>query len=174
MTTTLEKSTSRNDRTLTARDVMTSGVVRVPADLTLAELADVLMENEISGAPVVDEDGTLVGVVSLFDVARQLTGESSVMTDRGSPEFYVRGWEDQYAAEEFRKLRIQEGELTVRDVMTPAIFAVAEDEAVEDVARNLVDGHIHRLLVTRGSEVVGIISSLDLLRAFLGDAPARR
>jgi CBS domain-containing protein len=151
-----------------ARDVMTTEVVKVPADLTVAELADVFMENEISGAPVVDEDGALVGVVSVFDVARQSSGETGVVTEQGNPEFYVRGWEEQYTVEEFRKLRVQEGHLTVRDVMTPAAFTVEEDDPISDVARTLVDGHIHRVLVTRGHEVVGIISSLDLLRAYLG------
>lgn len=151
-----------------ARDVMTTDVVKVPADLTVAELADVFMENEISGAPVVDEDGALVGVVSVFDVARQSSGETGVVTEQGNPEFYVRGWEEQYSVEEFRKLRVQEGHLTVRDVMTPAAFTVEEDDPISDVARTLVDGHIHRVLVTRGHEVVGIISSLDLLRAYLG------
>lgn len=151
-----------------ARDVMTTDVVRVPADLTIAELADVFMENEISGAPVVDETGALVGVVSVFDVARQSSGETGVVTDQGSPEFYVRGWEEKYTVEEFRKLRVQEGSLSVRDVMTPAAFTVEEDDPISDVARTLVDGHIHRVLVTRGNEVVGIISSLDLLRSYLG------
>jgi CBS domain-containing protein len=151
-----------------ARDVMTTEVVKVPADLTVAELADVFMENEISGAPVVDEDGALVGVVSVFDLARQSSGEAGVVTEQGNPEFYVRGWEEQYTVEEFRKLRVQEGHLTVRDVMTPAAFTVEEDDPISDVARTLVDGHIHRVLVTRGHEVVGIISSLDLLRAYLG------
>lgn len=150
-----------------ARDVMTTEVVRVPADLTVAELADVFMENEISGAPVVGEDGSLVGVVSVSDVARQSSEESGVVSDQGNPEFYVRGWEEQYTVEEFRKLRVQEGHLTVRDVMTPAAFTVEEDDPISDVARTLVDAHIHRVLVTRGHEVVGIISSLDLLRAYL-------
>lgn len=154
-------------KTLRARDVMTADVVRVPADLTVGELADVFMENEISGAPVVDDEGSLVGVVSVFDIARQRSGETGITSDQGNPEFYVRGWEESYSLEEFRKLRVQEGNLTVRDVMTPAIFTVAEDDPISDVARSLVDGHIHRVLVVRGAEVVGIISSLDLLRAYL-------
>lgn len=168
MTTITRSRSTPRSKEPRARDVMTTEVVKVPADLTVAELADVFMENEISGAPVVDEDGGLVGVVSVFDVARQSSGETGVLTEQGNPEFYVRGWEEQYTVEEFRKLRVQEGHLTVRDVMTPAAFTVEEDDPISDVARTLVDGHIHRVLVTRGHEVVGIISSLDLLRAYLG------
>lgn len=169
MRTATEREPKSRKKTLRARDVMTTEVVRVPVDLTVAELADVFMEHEISGAPVVGEDGGLLGVVSVFDVARQRSGESGITTDQGNPEFYVRGWEEHYTLEEFRKLRVQEGNLTVREVMTPAIFTVGEDDPVTDVARTLVDGHIHRVLVVRGNEVVGIISSLDLLRAYLGD-----
>ncbi len=152
---------------LKARDVMTTEVVTVRDDLTLGELTDVLMENEISGAPVVDADDNLVGVVSVMDVARQSSDESNVGVDQGNPEFFVRGWEEQFSVEEFRKLRVQETTSTVRDVMTPALFTVAEDDPIADVARTLVDGHIHRVLVTRESELIGIISSLDLLRAYL-------
>jgi CBS domain-containing protein len=153
---------------LRARDVMTVEVVKVPVDLTVAELAEIFMENEISGAPVVDEDGALVGVVSVSDIARRSSGEAGVDSEQGNPEFYVRGWEEKYTPEEFRQLRVQEGNLTVRELMTPAIFTVAEDDPISEVARTLVDGHIHRVLVTRGHEAVGIISSLDLLRAYLG------
>lgn len=152
---------------LKARDVMTTEVVTVREDLTLGELTDVLMENEISGAPVVDADDNLVGVVSVMDIARQSSEDSSVGVDQGNPEFFVRGWEEQFSIEEFRKLRVHETGLTVRDVMTPALFTVAEDDPIADVARTLVDGHIHRVLVTRNSELIGIISSLDLLRAYL-------
>lgn len=169
MKTLIDKELRTRKSSLRARDVMTTEVVRVPAELTVGELADVLMENEISGAPVVDEEGALVGVVSVFDIARQRSGELGTSTDQGNPEFYVRGWEEHYTLEEFRKLRVQEGSLTVREVMTPAIFTVGEDDPIADVARTLVDGHIHRVLVVRGSEVVGIISSLDLLRAYLGE-----
>lgn len=169
MKTTTETVPKTRKKTLRARDVMTTEVVRVPADLTVGELADVFMENEISGAPVVDEEGSLVGVVSVFDIARQRSGESGISADQGNPEFYVRGWEEHYTVEEFRKLRVQEGNLTVREVMTPAIFTVGEDDPIADVARTLVDGHIHRVLVVRGNEVAGIISSLDLLRAYLGE-----
>lgn len=168
MTTITRSRSKARSKEPRARDVMTTEVVKVPADLTVAELADVFMENEISGAPVVDEEGALVGVVSVFDVARQTSGETGVVTEQANPEFYVRGWEEQYTVDEFRRLRVQEGHLTVRDVMTPAAFTVEEDDPISDVARTLVDGHIHRVLVTRGHEVVGIISSLDLLRAYLG------
>jgi len=159
---------------LKAKDVMTTRVVTVRDDLTIAELADVLLENEISGAPVVDENNQLTGVVSVLDLARQSSSEGDLASEGGSPEFFVRGWEEQYSAEELRRLRVRKSNLTVRQVMTPAVFTVSEEDPIDDVAQTLVQAHIHRVLVTRDSMLVGIISSLDLLRAYLDEGVATR
>lgn len=152
---------------LKAKDVMTTRVVTVREELTLAELADVLIENEISGAPVVDEHGQLSGVVSVQDLVRQTSAEGDLAAETGSPEFFVRGWEEQYSPDDIRRLQVRKSDVTVRDVMTPAVFTVSEEDLIDDVAQTLVQAHIHRVLVTRDSLLVGIISSLDLLRAYL-------
>jgi CBS domain-containing protein len=152
---------------LKAKDVMTTRVVTVREDMTLTELGDVLVENEISGAPVVDEHGQLTGVVSVQDLVRQSSAEGNLASESGSPEFFVRGWEEQYSPEELRRLQVRKSDVTVRDVMTPAVFTVSEEDLIDDVAQTLVQAHIHRVLVTRDSVLVGIISSLDLLRAYL-------
>ncbi len=158
---------------LKAKDVMTTRVVTVRDDSTVAELAEVLLENEISGAPVVDENGQLSGVVSVQDLARQSAVEGDLASEEGNPEFFVRGWEEQYGIDDLRRLRIHTPSLTVRQVMTPAVFTVAEDDSIDDVAQTLVQAHIHRVLVTRDSMLVGIISSLDLLRAYLDEGAAK-
>jgi len=152
---------------LKAKDVMTTRVVTVREDLTVAELADLLIENEISGAPVIDEHGQLTGVVSVQDLARQSSSEGNIAGEGGHPEFFVRGWEEEYSADELRKLQVRKSSSTVRDLMTPAVFTVSEEDQIDDVAQTLVQAHIHRVLVTRDSILVGIISSLDLLRAYL-------
>ncbi|MGD2114600.1 MAG: CBS domain-containing protein [Acidobacteriota bacterium] len=152
---------------LKAKDVMTTRVVTVREDMTLSELGDVLIENEISGAPVVDEHGQLTGVVSVQDLVRQTAAEGNLAGEGGNPEFFVRGWEEQYSPDELRRLQVRKSDVTVRDVMTPAVFTVSEEDLIDDVAQTLVQAHIHRVLVTRDSVLVGIISSLDLLRAYL-------
>jgi CBS domain-containing protein len=154
---------------LRAKDVMTTRVVTVREDLTIAELADLLIESEISGAPVIDEHGQLVGVVSVQDLARQSSSEGSIAGEGGHPEFFVRGWEEEYSPDELRKLQVRKASATVRDLMTPAVFTVSEEDSIDDVAQTLVQAHIHRVLVTRDSVLMGIISSLDLLRAYLGE-----
>jgi predicted transcriptional regulator len=72
-------------RTLTANDVMNTEVLTVRVDLTVRELAAFLTEKQISGAPVVDLDGRLVGVVSVTDVAESDAERPDLVGDRSSP-----------------------------------------------------------------------------------------
>ena len=123
--------------TLTARDVMSGPVLSVRADLTLKEVSTRLSEAGISGAPVVDDAGSLLGVVSQADLARTL-GEGG--GGGGGPE------------------------LTVRRIMTPVADTVSEDATVPEIARIMVANQYHRLVVTRREEPVGIVSSMDLLK----------
>lgn len=150
-------------RDLIARDVMNPEVIRVRDDLTVAEVAEFLVDHEISGAPVEDADGHLVGVVSLTDVAAALAGNDQAVVDHPQPGFYVRGWEDRFNPEDLAGLRIGESELTVADIMTTALFAVDEEMPVSRVAEKMIRSHVHRLLVTRRRKVVGIITTSDLL-----------
>jgi CBS domain-containing protein len=70
----------------------------------------------------------------------------------------------QVAAEEASTFHIeQESQAKVRDIMTPMVFAVAEDASVQEAADMMVKGRIHRLIVTRDSRIAGIVTALDLL-----------
>ena len=86
-------------RKLSAADVMNTRVLTVRPDMTARELAGFLVENQISGAPVLDAHGKLVGVVSLTDIA-----ESDA--ERAPEEAPGHGWEGKVAAEEMRGLHV--------------------------------------------------------------------
>ncbi|MBP1642636.1 MAG: hypothetical protein H6Q03_1305 [Acidobacteria bacterium] len=150
-------------RDLVARDVMNPEVIRVRDDMTVAELAEFLVDHDISGAPVEDADGHLVGVVSLTDVAAALAGNDQAVVDHPQPGFYVRGWEEKFNPEDLAGLRVADSELTVAEIMTPSIFAVDEEMPVSKVAEKMIRSHLHRLLVTRRRKVVGILTTSDLL-----------
>ncbi len=157
-------------RALTARDVMNPEVLAVRDDRTVADLADFLVDNEISGAPVEDAEGRLIGVVSLTDVARVLGGHDQAVIDHPQPEYYLRGWEDRFNPEDVAGLRVAESDLTVGEIMTPKVFAVEDEMPISKVAEKMIHGHLHRLLVTRDRKVVGIISTSDLLGLLVEDA----
>ncbi len=150
---------------LRAHDIMNAEVIKVRDDMTVRELASFLVDNEISGAPVENREGKLVGVVSLTDIALTVSGGDAVALDRSNPSFFVRGWEEALDVEAMTGFHVEEGEgLLVREIMTPSIYSVPEDTPVAEVARTMLDAHLHRLLVTRGDRLAGIITTSDLLQ----------
>lgn len=159
-------------RELVAKDVMNTEMLKVRDDMTVAELAEFLVDHEISGVPVEDADGHLVGVVSLSDVARSLTGRDEAVLTHTEPEYYLSSWEERFNAEDIAGLRIAESDETVAEIMTPSILAVDEEMPVGKIAEKMIDARIHRLLVTRGKKVVGIITTTDLLGLLVDDDEA--
>ena len=157
-------------RLITAADLMNPRVLTVREDLTVRELANVLVENEISGAPVEDRSGKLVGVVSLTDIAAALAEDDELETESERGDFFLSEWEDDgMSREEIEELGLDEAELTVADLMTPEVFTVREDTPVSEIAEAMIQNHVHRILVTREVRVVGIISTSDLLGLLVED-----
>jgi CBS domain-containing protein len=148
----------------TANDIMNPNVMTVRDDMTLHELATFLTENEISGAPVVDSRGKLVGVVSVTDIALSEAERASVEADPSSPPFYSGGWRERLRREGLSGMHIESSGLLVRDIMTPAVYTVPDTASVSEIARTMITGRLHRLLVVRGHQVVGIITTLDLIK----------
>lgn len=150
--------------TLTIKDIMTRDIMMAHAHWTLDRLAEFFTDNYISGAPVVADDGELVGVVSLTDMVRHNSLHDS-FEGNDVHEYYHQFLGEQYAREEIAALRIRtEALVTVRDIMTPIIFEVHENATPQEVADAMIRGRIHRVFVTRDKRVVGIVSALDMLR----------
>ncbi len=141
-------------------------ILEVSEDWPIEHLAEFLVENSISGAPVIDENGKLIGVVSLMDIVRQDTLSNKDIQLQRSHEYYLNPLEDQYTQEEYTAFHIKNESLTtVKDIMTPIVFSVNEDTRLQEVADMMLRGRIHRLFVTHNEKVIGIISSLDMLEA---------
>jgi predicted transcriptional regulator len=149
-------------KTGNVEDLMNPDIMTVADDMTTDELARYLIEREISGAPVVDSQGHLIGVVSMTDIGRNMA-ESSDGESSSSSDFY-RDIAADLTLEDLGQRYVEQRTVTVRDVMTPVIHHVPVTASVAEAARIMVDRHIHRLVVTQGKEPVGIITSLDLLK----------
>ena len=148
---------------LTAKNVMTSEVLVVRADWSVDRLAEFLMENLISGAPVESKDGELIGVVSLTDIVHDKTRHEK--DPHWLHDYYLHALERQCAREELSSFRIEAEPLsTIRAIMTPMIFQVTENVPVQQVADMMIKNRIHRVLVTRNKKIVGIISTPDMLK----------
>jgi predicted transcriptional regulator len=152
-------------KTRNVKDLMNPDIMTVADEMTTDELARYLIEREISGAPVVDSQGQLIGVVSMTDIGRNVA-EPSELT---SSNFYRDDGMD-LTLEDLGQRFVEERAVTVRDVMTPVIHKVPVTASVAEVARIMVEQHIHRLVVTEGSDPVGIITSMDLLK-MVADLP---
>ncbi|MEL6772677.1 MAG: CBS domain-containing protein [Bacteroidota bacterium] len=150
---------------LVARSYMTREVHTVPLDLPIDALAEFFVEHQISGAPVVADDDTLVGVVTLRDVVRTLRYPDREPHRHTANDYYLRPLDGAYAQEELDGFRVGGGyQHTVRDIMTPAAYSVDEGLPVQDVADVMIRARLHRLLVTKEGKLSGILSALDLLR----------
>jgi CBS domain-containing protein len=141
---------------VTAKDVMTHEPVCVEPSTTIRQLARVLDENGISGAPVVDGQRRVIGVVSRTDLMRRCS--------EGTPD-HPPG----YLFEVIRESNVNDGLapealLCVEDFMTRGPVTVPPETPARAVARRMFEGRIHRVIVIdRDKRPVGIITSLDLL-----------
>jgi predicted transcriptional regulator len=150
---------------LTAKDVMNPQVISVPADWTIEELAQFLVDKAITGAPVKNEEGKLIGVVSLTDIVRHDSLAEMELRADEPHDYYMHGWEDRLTPEDLSSFHIAEKpQVYVRDIMTPMIFKVDEKTPLPDVADTMIGGRIHRLLVTREGRVIGIVTTMDMLK----------
>jgi len=144
-------------RRLRARDVMTTPVYTVRPETPVPEVARLLVERHISGAPVVDETGRLVGIVTEADLLPKEAGPA------GLPLTALLGPE---APPEVREhLRRYRGRV-VREVMTREVVTATEDTPVQQLAALMLRKQVNRIPIVRGERVVGIVTRNDVLRAF--------
>ena len=146
---------------MNAKDVMTTEVVTVSPETTVQDLAKILSEKGISGAPVVDANQKLVGIVSEGDLLhRAETGTERRVQRRRS------WWLDSVAAEEeLARDYVKAHGRTVADIMTRDVISVGETADLADIAMLLETKRIKRVPVVAGDRLVGIVSRANLVRA---------
>jgi CBS domain-containing protein len=140
-----------------AADVMTARVISVTPDASVLECVRLMLQHRISGLPVLDAAGTLVGVVTEGDFLRRV--EAGTQRKRRRWLEFLTG--PGRIAEEY----VQSHGRKVSEVMTPDPVTIREDTPVEEVVRLMEQRRIKRLPVMRGSTVVGIVSRANLLHA---------
>jgi CBS domain-containing protein len=139
------------------KDVMTPNVICITADEPVLKAARLMLQNRISGLPVLDKEGELIGMVTEGDFLRR--GELG--TQRRRPkwlEFIVGPGK---LAQEYT----QSAGRKVEDIMTPDPRTIAEDETLEAVVDMMERHHVKRLPVTRRGRMVGIVSRANLMHA---------
>jgi len=139
-----------------ARDIMTSSVQTVRPDTPVTEIAKRLIERNISGVPVVDDDGQVVGIVSEGDLMRRAENQ----TER-RPSWWL-AWFGM--PEDRQRNYIKTHGTHARDIMSPNVITVGEDAPLAEIAATLEKHRIKRVPVVRDGKLVGIVSRGDLLQ----------
>jgi CBS domain-containing protein len=146
-------------------DVMTTEVITVDPDTSVQALARLLSERGISGAPVVDSENRLVGIVSEDDLLHRVeTG-----TERRPERLTGRRrswWLDTIASDQdLARDYVKSHGRTVKEVMTPDVISVTDTTELAEIAMLLETKRIKRVPVMRDGKLVGIVSRANLVRA---------
>jgi len=140
---------------------MTPSIKAVPQSWTMDRLARFLTDNEITGSPVTDETGEIVGIATLKDITEFRWNASRSESDaRMTPE-------EEHEARRLRMAIFEEmGKVPVevRDIMTPIVLSVDEQTPVRDIADIMMREHLHRIFITKDEKITGIVTTYDMLK----------
>jgi CBS domain-containing protein len=145
---------------LQARDIMTTEVITVSPETLVSDLAQTLAGKNISGVPVVDADGALVGIVTQSDLVERIQ-ELEMPPAINILDFHVYL---QIPSHLFHKVQKMLG-ATVADVMSPKPVTVTPDTPVPRIAALMEKQRVHTFPVLEQGKIVGIIGKMDLVRA---------
>lgn len=153
-----------------ARDVMTRDMIVVGPDTALLDIHRLFVEEEIHGAPVVDEEDQVLGVISTLDLLRATQEEADASGESRSTYFsdgVSAAGVDWTELSEDPDERVKN--LTASDIMTKEIVRVSPEATLREVARTMMTQHVHRVLVVAQGNLVGVITTFDLLRVLAGE-----
>jgi CBS domain-containing protein len=143
--------------TMKAADVMVANVITVGPDASVAEAADVLLANRISGVPVVGRHGELIGIVSEGDLIRR--------AETGTQ--HRRSWwlEVLIGSRPLAADYVKSHALKVADIMTREVVTAGLDTPLRDIATLMEKNSIKRLPIVKNGKVIGIVSRANLVQA---------
>lgn len=145
---------------LTAKDIMTTEVITARPHTTVEELARILMEHHISGVPVVDDAGELVGIVTEHDLINRQKRLHIPTVVRILDAFIYLESSKKFEEDLKHMLATKVGDVCKTDVTT-----ITGDATVTEMATLMSEKGIHLLPVMRDGRMVGVVGKEDILRA---------
>ncbi|HTY44383.1 MAG TPA: CBS domain-containing protein [Patescibacteria group bacterium] len=137
------------------KDIMTTDVITISPETSLKEVGAILKRDRVSGLPVVDKDGAVVGVITLTDMLRildQIYHWKEI--ERRVPEIKL--------SDMFEK---EKAEAKVKSIMTKEVLVLDESSPIDEVMRLMFDRKVHTIPVTRNGKLVGVVGKRDLISA---------
>ncbi len=148
-----------------AKDLMTEKVICVYPETPVRDLIKILVDYQINGVPVVDKKERLIGVVSKTDIiaVEEKTGKKQKPGSKNS--FY--GDTNGRLKKDFDKISKTKdfGKAAVKDIMSSHVITADADDTIDRLAKIMFHKKIHRIIIQDDGRVVGVVSTLDILRA---------
>jgi CBS-domain-containing membrane protein len=149
---------------LKAKDIMTKDVITVKPATTVEDFARILMKHGISGAPVLDDNENLMGMVTENDLIRKNSRLHIPTVLRLFDAFITIGTSKLEV--EIKKMASS----TVGEICTRNVITVSDETSMEDVATTMTEKNVHLLPVLKEGKLVGIIGKKDLIKGIVGEA----
>ncbi len=147
---------------LSVKDIMTRDVITVSPETDIAHAARLLLEKSVNGVPVVDETGTLVGILCQSDLVAQQK-KFPIPTIFTLLDGFIPLTSMKHLEKEVRKITAT----TVADAMSPNPVTVRPDASIEEVGTIMVDRNFYTLPVVDKGDLVGIVGKEDVLRTLV-------
>jgi len=148
---------------LLAKDIMMKKVITISKDASVGELSELLVKNKISGVPVVDSSGKILGIVTEADI---IIKDADLHFPR-----YFKLLDGIIYLESFRKFKNNLKKYLgsrVEDIMTDRIKTVEENTPVSDIASMMINNNVNRIpVVDKDKKVVGIITRRDIVKSMI-------
>lgn len=152
-----EKSRAKGEPDMNASDIMTKTVITGRPDTTIKKAAELMSRHRISALPVLDDKGSIIGIVSEGDLMRRVEGAKD----------NTRSWWLSLFSESETSARgfVQERGQHLKDIMSTQVSTVTPDTPVGEIARLLGKKHIKRVPVVKDGKLVGVVVRANLLQA---------
>lgn len=144
---------------LKAKDIMTKDVITVTAATSIESLSEIFIKQNISGVPVVNDDGDLIGIVTENDLISQ-NKRLHIPTVMRIFDAFVVLESPSRIEKEIKRMTAN----TVNDMCTKNVITVTEDTPVEDIATIMSEKKVHLIPVVEGGKIKGIIGKMDMIK----------
>lgn len=153
---------------INASEIMRSPAITVPPGMTVKELGRVLIDNDIKGAPVVDDDGVLVGIVTEYDLISR-NKRLHIPTVLRLFDAFIPLEGSSAMEKEIKKMSAS----VVEDICTRKVVTITPETTLEEIATIMTEKRVHLLPVMKDAEVVGIVDNHDVMLRIAGEGQDR-
>ena len=150
---------SEGETMLKAKDIMTTEVISVSTATTVEEFARILVERRISGAPVIDDQGSLIGIVTENDLIRK-NKKFHIPTIVRLFDAYIMLESKSRIEQEIKEMAA----VTVDDIYRKGVVTIGEDTPVDEIATIMSEKAVHLIPVVEGKKIKGIIGKIDIIK----------